>query len=429
MAKSFVCLGSGWGDEGKGMLTEYLSNYFKIQEITDASSLVIRFSGGHQAGHTVVTPDGIRHIFSTHGSATLSGHPTYWSSFCTFFPDAVLKEHKALKEKGVNPKLYVDAFAPVTTFYDFLLNQFKEKSKGGNRHGSCGVGFGTTVKRNTKTPYTFFVQDLTNTDIIIQKLKSIEIYYLKEIKNIVAENPSIPQSLIDEYTTRLDFDKAAEIFISKVDELMPMIEIVLEKKFFAEKFFDNYVFEGAQGILLDQTHGLTYPHVTMANTTSENAIEIIKRNGLPEPHIFYITRCYQTRHGNGRMSNESRPIELKNNEKETNKLNEYQGNFRTGVLDVDLIKKAILIDSRFSYGFPKNLCVTCLDQIKDENNIPYTVKGELKSGSVEKIMEELGENFFFVIKSRSDKPVEMTKTLLIENVRKETRFRISLEKV
>ena len=429
MAKSFIALGSGFGDEGKGMTTEYLANYFKLENIKSVSSLVIRFSGGHQAGHTVVSPDGTRHIFSTHGSATLSGHPTYWSSYCTFLPEATLKERKALIDKGVNPKLYVDAFAPVTTFYDFLLNQFKEKSKGDKRHGSCGVGFGTTIKRTTKTPYTFFVEDLLNIEVAKIKLKSIETYYLKEIKNIVAEIPSIPKNLVDEYTINLDFEKASEIFVEKIKELMPMIEVVLEKKFFKENTFDNYVFEGSQGILLDQTYGLVYPHVTMANTTSENAIDIIKRNSLPEPHIFYITRCYQTRHGNGWMSNESLPIELKNNENETNRLNEYQGNFRTGILDVDMIKKAIIIDNKFSYGFPKNICITCLDQVEDESKIPYTIGGELKTGSVDDIVDEIGEDIFFVIKSRSDKPNEMKRFFRIQDVKKEMKLKISFEKM
>ena len=420
--KSFIVLGSGWGDEGKGMTTDYLSNEFSfLNKFYDRknlpNSLVIRFSGGHQAGHTVVTKDDVRHVFSTHGAGTLSGHPTYWSSYCTFLVDAVLKEHKALIKKGVQPKLYVDAFAPVTTFYDYMLNQFKEKSKGDKKHGSCGVGFGTTVKRSNKTPYTFFVEDLLNPEIIRQKIKSVGIYYEKEIKNLVLENPSIPQSLIDDHTINLDFDKAIEMFIEKVEELLPMIEIVSEKQFFAENIFDNYVFEGSQGILLDQTFGLTYPHVTMSNTTSENAIEIIKRNNLPEPHIFYATRCYQTRHGNGWMSNESRPIKLKNNEKETNVLNEYQGNFRTGVLDIDMLKKSIMIDNKFSYGFLKSISITCLDQVEDDKKIPYTVNGELKEGDVQKIISEIGEKFFYVLTSKSDKPSEIKKSFFISQGR------------
>lgn len=406
--ESKIILGGAWGDEGKGLTTDYLASFNRYNKIrmTD-NSIVVRFSGGHQAGHTVVDENDTRHVFSTFGSGTLSGHPTFWSSYCTFLPEAVLKEYKALKDKGVSPILYVDAFAPVTTFYDYMLNQFKEKSKGNNRHGSCGVGFGTTIKRNTKTPYTFFVHDLLNPEIARRKLQSIEIYYLKEIKNIASENSSISKALIDDHTIKLDFKKATEIFLERIKELLPLIEIVNEKEFFKTRRYNRYVFEGSQGILLDQTYGLVYPHVTMANTTSENALNIIRRNGLPEPSIYYITRCYQTRHGNGWMSNETLPIKLKNNEKETNVLNEYQGNFRTGVLDVDMLNKAILIDNKFSYGLKKNICITCLDQVEDENQIPYTINEKIKSGSSDEIIKEINEKFSKVLKSYNDKPSQI----------------------
>jgi adenylosuccinate synthase len=406
MSKTRIVLGLGWGDESKGLTTDFLTNHDFYPYIPSCcfderkQSLVIRFSGGHQAGHTVVK-NGVRHVFSTFGAGTLSGHPTYWSKYCTFLPETVLKEYKALIQKGVTPTLYVDALAPVTTFYDFMLNQFKEKSKGNQRHGSCGVGFGTTVKR-TKTPYTFFVQDLVNPEIAKRKLESIEKYYLNEINNIVSENPSIPQSLIDNHTTKLDFKKATEIFIEKLKEVLSIIKIVTEKKFFRENKFEAYVFEGSQGILLDQNFGLFYPHVTMADTTSKNALEIINRNGLDEPEIFYITRCYQTRHGNGWMSNESLPIKLKNNEKETNVFNEYQEGFRTGVLDVDLINHSICVDENFSYGLTKNIVFSCLDQVDDKDKIPYTVKGQLKHGNVNMIIEHINQNFSKILTSESD---------------------------
>ena len=216
-------------------------------------------------------------------------------------------------------------------------------------------------------------------------------------------------TLWSDHTKNLDFVKATEIFLKRIEEVLDIVEIVNEKQFFHSHKFNRYVFEGSQGILLDQTHGLFYPHVTMANTTSKNALEIIERNSLPKPEIFYVTRCYQTRHGNGWMSNESLPIKLKNNEKETNILNEYQGNFRTGVLDVDMIKHAIMVDNNFSYEFVKNISITCLDQVDDEKNIPYTIHGEFKEGSVENILEEINEEFNTVLKSYSDKPSEIKK--------------------
>jgi len=428
--ESYVVVGIGYGDEGKGILTNSLASYVQFADKNikrKKKSLVIRFSGGHQAGHTVVSEDGTKHVFSTFGAGTLNGHDTFWSSYCTFLPDAVLKEYEALKSKGINPKLFVDSLAPVTTFYDYMLNQFKEKSKGNNRHGSCGVGFGTTMKRTLKTPYTFFAQDLLNPEIIRKKLASIEKYYLQEIENICKENSSISKSLIEEYTTKLDFKKATDIFIERIQEVLSFVKIIGEKKFFYENPYTTYVFEGSQGVLLDQNFGLTYPNVTMSNTTSKNALEIIQRNDLPKPKIYYVTRCYQTRHGNGWMSNENLPIKLKNNEKETNILNEYQGHFRTGVLDIDMINYAINVDDNFSYGLIKNICITCLDQIEDERNIPYTVKGELKKGSVDEILEEINLLPFTVLKSHSDKSDGMTCSSSEKNMKNYTLNEINVE--
>ena len=84
-----VVIGLGFGDEGKGLVTNYLSS---------PSSLVCRFSGGHQAGHTVIE-NGKRHVFSNYGAGPLKGAPTYWSQFCTFEPIGFLKERAILRKK------------------------------------------------------------------------------------------------------------------------------------------------------------------------------------------------------------------------------------------------------------------------------------------------------------------------------------------
>ena len=135
MLKAAV-IGLGFGDEGKGTTTEYLCSQF-------SNPLVIRFSGGHQAGHTVVHDD-VSHIFSNFGSGTLSGYPTYWSKYCTVYPFALLNELEILLEKGITPKLFIDPQCPITTPYDKEYNQLSEKK---NKHGSCGVGYSATIER------------------------------------------------------------------------------------------------------------------------------------------------------------------------------------------------------------------------------------------------------------------------------------------
>jgi adenylosuccinate synthase len=133
--KVSVVLGLGFGDEGKGLTTNWLCK---------DNDLVIRFNGGHQAGHTVVIGEN-RHVFSNFGSGTLKGAPTYWSKYCTIDPLGIMEEYKALKSIGANPVLYIDPYCPVVTPFDIASNRIKEKTK---THGSCGIGFGETVRRH-----------------------------------------------------------------------------------------------------------------------------------------------------------------------------------------------------------------------------------------------------------------------------------------
>jgi adenylosuccinate synthase len=113
--------------------------------------------------------------------------------------------------------------------------------------------------------------------------------------------------------------------------------------------------------MLDMDHGV-FPNVTYANTTSKNAIKYVKRFGLA-PEIFYVTRCYSTRHGNGWMPNENAP-ELINTEEEINVYNEWQTDFRIGEIDYDLLNQAIRFDQLYydKDYIRANLVMGCMDQ-------------------------------------------------------------------
>lgn len=131
-----VVIGANYGDEGKGLVTDFLSN---------SETLVVRFNGGAQAGHTVVTPEGQRHVFHHIGSGALRGAATLLSRFFIVNPFIFLKE---VKELGFEPTVSIDPRASVTTPYDMLLNQAVERKRGEERHGSCGLGINETVTRS-----------------------------------------------------------------------------------------------------------------------------------------------------------------------------------------------------------------------------------------------------------------------------------------
>ena len=312
-------IGLGFGDEGKGMVTDYLCSQ-------NPNSLVVRFSGGHQAGHTVYNKN-INHVFSNFGSGTLRNIPTCWSEFCTIDPCGIINELIELHNKNIYPVLYINSKCPVTTPYDKLNNQ---NSKQNIKHGTCGVGFGSTIKREEDN-YSLLYEDLFFPKIIIEKLKLIQEYYSSKI---TIQNNIIQKFIQDCKTIRHYFS---------------IHEIPL---------YNNIIYEGSQGLLLDQKIGF-FPYVTRAYTGSKNLLKLYEY-----PEINLVTRAYQTRHGNGPMTNENIPLKLINNKKETNKQHKYQGKFRTTILDLDLIKYAINKDD-YIKSCRKTLFITCIDQLKE----------------------------------------------------------------
>lgn len=330
-----IVLGLGFGDEGKGLVTDYLAKEME-------GALVVRFNGGHQAGHTVCLQGGHRHVFSNFGSGTLRGAATYWSRFCTIDPRAIVKEYELLKQN--NPLLCIDPLCPVTTHYDIEHNWQQELRE---QHGSCGVGFGSTVRRHEETPYRLYAQDLLYLPLVKQKLAAIAAYYKSTLPKVTDE-----------------------LFLNDIRDLWQIADI---EPIGARKGYPHFIFEGAQGILLDQDFGF-FPHVTRSSTTAKNAIQLIKEWQIPSvPQLYYVTRAYQTRHGNGPMTNENLEFDLLVNSKETNIFNPWQKEFRKSVLDIDLLRHAIQVDDIFSYDCPKNIVITCVDQLKD--GISYTDKG------------------------------------------------------
>lgn len=175
---AYIVVGLGYGDEGKGLTTDYLC-------LNNSKPIVIRFNGGHQAGHCVVTKDGKKHIFSNLGSGTLRNVPTYWSSYCTFAPVFFTQEFDIL---DINCKIYIDKYCPITTHYDILYNRSKEITLGNNRNGSCGVGFGATMDREMQSVSLLF-HDLFDSEENLQaKLQEIKKFYRFKINANTAFN-------------------------------------------------------------------------------------------------------------------------------------------------------------------------------------------------------------------------------------------------
>jgi adenylosuccinate synthase len=359
-------IGAGYGDEGKGLMTDYYASKSK-------NCLVVRHNGAGQAGHTVVTPDGLRHTFSHFGSGTFAGADTFLSRFTAFHPQDLLIEYLELAKKmpkgKLVPNLFVDPNAIVITPFDRLLNQLVEEKRGKNRHGSCGYGLNEAVTRH-EAGYPTKAGDLLDLNYLRTQLNHIvEGWLIQRAEDLGIELPALNFNIfIDTFLAQCARVRGIFYFISP-----SLLKDVIKK-------YDDIIFEGAQGLMLDQDMG-HFPHVTRSNTGIKNAVTLCKEWGLNELDVTYVTRAYVTRHGNGPLAHElpSRPEWLLG-EETTNKTNQFQGHFRYAPVDLDILINAIwhdeglagnILDRQFKYD--SGLAITCMDQLSHEHKIPIMV--------------------------------------------------------
>lgn len=337
--KTSVVIGAGFGDEGKGKVTDYLCS-------TSKKPAVARFTGGQQAGHHVITETGKDHVFSNFGSGTLRGAPTYWLASCTIDPEGILNELKKLKDLDISPKLYIDAKCPVTTPFDMLAGRsYADKTK----NGTVGVGVGATFQRE-EDMYSLLVEDLFIPSVAKIKLGIILDYYFKK---------EVFDGTFDYSHSDIGF--LQDRFLSMCSDLIKNEHVeIYHGAHVVSNEYDHFIFEGSQGLLLDHNIGF-FPYVTRNSKYIENNCDAICELN---PTVYLVTRAYQTRHGNGPMTNENIPNNIKENPYEKNGLHKFQGEFRKSLLDVDLLKYSV---AKSYFNKCKTvLVITCVDLIKNE---------------------------------------------------------------
>jgi adenylosuccinate synthase len=321
-------IGANFGDCGKGLIVDWLC-------ATQGAGMVVRFNGGAQAGHTVVTPDGKRHVFSHFGSGTFCGVPTFLSQFFICNPILFLKEAKELSVLGLAPVVYVHPSCAVTTFADMIINQRVEDSMGEKRHGSCGVGISETVSRSQIPHLQITMADLWNGISLDSKLSEICGKYAEFRTGKPIEKP---EAMIAE------FGRRCETFAAMVHPLG-----IGQCK--------EPVFEGAQGLLLDQNNKQFFPHVTRSNTGMTNVRKLCAQAGITGIDPYYVSRTYLTRHGAGFLPGEDKRMSFHD---ETNVSHPYQGSLRFAPLDKDLLARCDADAGKHDW----HLVLTHCDQLK-----------------------------------------------------------------
>lgn len=369
-----VVIGAQYGDEGKGLVTDYLSR---------PDALVVRFNGGAQAGHTVVTPEGTRHVFHHFGSGTLAGAATFLSSFFIVNPIFYGRELKELRGKGVEPKVIIDPDCIVTTPYDMLLNEAAERMRGVHRHGSCGFGINETVVRNESPAFGLTYCQLKSAGFLEKRLKDIREAYVPDRAHRLGITEPIPHLFSVELVLNYMRDVAAMLDHATIESWTPSLHAG----------WNRLVFEGAQGLRLDM-NSPDFPHVTRSNTGLTNVLPMLAAGNLLDrsdpAKVYYLTRTYVTRHGAGPLKRELSAPPYKDIVDDTNIPNPHQGTLRFAHLDLDDLFTFIekdLSQVQHAYVSPR-IVLTCADQLKDSEFVLYS-KDERIVGPAQKGFELL----------------------------------------
>ena len=344
MGKNVVVIGAQWGDEGKGKIVDWL---------TEQASGVVRFNGGHNAGHTLVIngkktilrliPSGIMHATST----------CYIGNGVVFSPEAFFREVDELNAVGVpnvEKRLRVSGNCPLIMPYHIALDQAREAALGAKKIGTTGRGIGPAYEDKVARR-TVRVADLYHSERFAEQVRAV-----MKLHNFI-----LTQFLGAE---ALDPEKVIADTLVYAERLKPMVCDVSETLHEQMDEGRQFLFEGAQGSMLDIDHG-TYPYVTSSNTVAGSACAGAGVGPEKLNYVLGITKAYCTRVGEGPF-----PTELLD---ETGELLRRKGNEfgavtgrprRCGWLDAFMVKYAARINSMDSLAITRLDILDGLDEIK-----------------------------------------------------------------
>ena len=382
-----IVIGKNFGDEGKGLAVDYFA---ALAQKNNKSCLVIRYNGGAQAGHTVDLKDK-RFVFHQLSSGSFRFADAFWAD--TFLPDfyKLSDEINAFEQiHNYKPKIYSSGKCRCVTVDDVLLNMAIETGRKYKRHGSCGMGINEAVKRSENSEFLLSTQILKSisSDTLAKELKRIRNDYLP----IRLNKYQLSLEQMGEYGELLRnenvLNNAAEIMCKAAEQ----IEIVQEN-FVTD--YDEIVFEGAQGLLLDENYLKFAPHLTTSRTGSYNPARFCKEY-LPNRKVerLYVTRSYVTRHGSGPLPNEE-PYSLLKYDicDKTNIPNEWQGILRFASHGTvgEFLEPVLQDINESNFESTNSLLVTHLNETNHciqtlNGNVPINVW--LQSDEVKEVFDE-----------------------------------------
>ncbi|MCK7458932.1 adenylosuccinate synthase [Idiomarina aminovorans] len=355
MSQNVVILGTQWGDEGKGKIVDLL---------TDKATMVVRYQGGHNAGHTLVI-DGEKTVLHLIPSGILRKNvQCIIGNGVVLSPEALMEEMAMLEARDVPvaERLRISKACPLILPFHIALDQARERARGKEAIGTTGRGIGPAYEDKVARR-GLRVGDLFDMERFAKKLKELIDYH-----NFF---------LVEYYKAdAIDFDtvlKQCEEFAQVLKPMVTDVPALLDK---ARKNADSIMFEGAQGTLLDIDHG-TYPYVTSSNTTAGG---VATGAGFGPRYIDYvlgIVKAYTTRVGSGPFPTE---LDCEVGQHLGEKGHEFGATTgrkrRTGWIDAVAMRRAVQINS--ISGF----CLTKLDVLDGLEELKICTGYQLSDGNV-----------------------------------------------
>ncbi|WNK21366.1 adenylosuccinate synthase [Halomonas piscis] len=355
MGKNVVVLGTQWGDEGKGKIVDLL---------TESASAVVRFQGGHNAGHTLVI-DGEKTVLHLIPSGVLRDDKIcVIGNGVVLSPEALLDEIHELESKDVpvRERLRLSPACPLILPYHVRLDQAREKARGVAKIGTTGRGIGPAYEDKVARR-GLRLGDMLHRERFAAKLGEVLDYHNFVLTRYHGE-PAV------------DFQAVLDSAMAMADELRPMVSDTVSLVHSLRQHGENILFEGAQGSLLDIDHG-TYPYVTSSNTTAGGTATGSGVGPLYLDYVLGITKAYTTRVGSGPFPTELFDDHGRHLAEKGHEFGATTGRARRcGWFDAVALRHSVQINSI------TGLCLTKLDVLDGLETIRVCVGYRSKDGEV-----------------------------------------------
>ena len=348
-AAVWVVFDLGFGDAGKGATVDFLVRQHR-------ADLVVRFNGGAQAGHNVIAPDGRHHTFSQFGAGTFVPNTrTLLGPEFVLHPGALLLEEQRLLASGVSDALTrtsIDGRALVISPFQQAAGRLRELHRRDQAHGTCGVGVGEAVgDAHACESDVIRAADLADRDRLARNLESQRQRKQREIP--MDRDPDHSGTQLERSVLRNpeSVERTMECWSSLPDRLNLLDARATHQLIQGS---ETVVFEGAQGVLLDQDHGF-HPHTTWSDCTPRAALSLLRDIETPVTRIG-VMRSYMVRHGPGPFPTHDPAFDVQFPEIHNDDAG-WQGCFRRGPLDFVLLRYALEV-----CGGVDGVALNCLDQ-------------------------------------------------------------------